>query len=62
MMMRKHASHTVRRNLNGKVSWTALTQVLIDAGLPELADNLKDVLMLLRPESQLENLFGRPMR
>ena len=33
-------------NLNGKVSWTALTQALIDAGLPELADNLKDVLML----------------
>ena len=33
-------------NLNGEVSWTALTQALIDAGLPELADNLKDVLLL----------------
>ena len=29
---------------NGEVSWIALTQALIDAGLPELADNLKDVL------------------
>ena len=31
---------------NGEVSWTALTQALIDAGLPELADNVKDVLDL----------------
>ena len=31
---------------NGEVSWTALTQALIDAGLPELADSLKDVLNL----------------
>ena len=29
---------------NGEVSWTAFTQALIDAGLPELADNLKDIL------------------
>ena len=29
---------------NGEVSWTAFTQALIDAGLPELADSLKDVL------------------
>ena len=27
----------------GEVSWTAFTQALIDAGLPELADTLKDV-------------------
>jgi hypothetical protein len=27
---------------NSEVSWTALTQALIDAGLPELAYNLKD--------------------
>ena len=32
---------------NGEVSWTALTQALIDAGLPELADNLKDILNLI---------------
>ena len=31
---------------NGEVSWTAFTQALIDAGLPELAENLKDVLGL----------------
>ena len=31
---------------NGEVSWTALTQALINAGLPQLADNLKDVLNL----------------
>ena len=31
---------------NGEVSWTALTQALIDAGLPQLADSLKDVLNL----------------
>ena len=31
---------------NGEVSWTALTQALIDAGLPELADDVKDVLDL----------------
>ena len=31
---------------NGEVSWTAFTQALIDAGLPELADSLKDVLGL----------------
>ena len=31
---------------NGEVSWTAVSQALIDAGLPELADNLKDVLVL----------------
>ena len=29
---------------NGEVSWTALTQALIDSGLPELADSLKDIL------------------
>ena len=29
---------------NGEVSWTALTQAFIDAGLPELADSLKDIL------------------
>ena len=28
---------------NGEVSWTAFSQALIDAGLPELADSLKDV-------------------
>ena len=31
---------------NGEVSWTEFSQALIDAGLPELADNLKDVLVL----------------
>ncbi|MCG8625273.1 MAG: death domain-containing protein [Proteobacteria bacterium] len=31
---------------NGEVSWTALTQALIDAGLPQLADSLKDILNL----------------
>ena len=31
---------------NGEVSWTAFTQALIDAGLPELGDSLKDVLRL----------------
>ena len=31
---------------HGEVSWTAFSQALIDAGLPELADSLKDVLML----------------
>ena len=31
---------------NGEVSWTAFSQALIDAGLPELADSLKDVLVL----------------
>ena len=31
---------------NGEVSWTAFTQALIDAGLPELADSLKDILVL----------------
>ena len=30
----------------GEVSWTVLSQALIDAGLPELADSLKDVLQL----------------
>ena len=29
---------------NGEVSWTALIQALIDAGLPLLADNLKAIL------------------
>ena len=29
---------------NGEVSWTVLSQALIDAGLPDLADSLKDVL------------------
>ena len=29
---------------NGEVSWTAFTQALIDAGLPELADSLKTFL------------------
>ena len=29
---------------NGEESWTALTQALIDAGLPELADNIKGIL------------------
>ena len=29
-----------------EVSWTAFSQALIDAGLPELADSLKDVLVL----------------
>ena len=29
---------------NGEVSWTALTQAFIDAGLPQLADSLRDVL------------------
>ena len=28
---------------DGEVSWTALTQAFINAGLPELADSLKDV-------------------
>ena len=31
---------------NVQVSWTTFTQALIDAGLPELADNLKDVFVL----------------
>ena len=31
---------------NGEVSQTAFTQALIDAGLPELADSLKGVLVL----------------
>ena len=31
---------------NGEVSWTAFIQALIDAGLPDLADSLKDVLQL----------------
>ena len=31
---------------NGEVSWTALTQALIDAGLLQLADSLKEVLEL----------------
>ena len=31
---------------NGEVSWTAFSQALVDAGLPELADSLKDVLKL----------------
>ena len=31
---------------NGEVSWTALTQALIDAGLPQLADEVKDILRL----------------
>ena len=31
---------------NGEVSWIAFTQALTDAGLPELADSLKDVLGL----------------
>ena len=30
----------------GEVTWTAFTQALVDAGLPELADSLKDVLVL----------------
>ena len=29
---------------NGEVSWTALTQALIDAGLPHLADSVQDIL------------------
>ena len=31
---------------NGEVSWTVFIQALIDAGLPDLADSLKDVLQL----------------
>ena len=31
---------------NGEVSWTALTQALIDAGLPQLADDVKDIFRL----------------
>ena len=31
---------------NDEVSWTVLSQALIDAGLPDLADSLKDVLQL----------------
>ena len=31
---------------DGEVSWTAFTQALIDAGLSELADSVKDVLVL----------------
>ena len=31
---------------NGEVSWTVLSRALIDAGLPDLADSLKDVLIL----------------
>ena len=30
---------------NGEVSWTAFIQALIDAGLPELADSLKDIMV-----------------
>ena len=30
----------------GEVSWTTLVQGMITAGLPELADNLKDILKL----------------
>ena len=30
---------------NGEVSWTAFSQTLIDAGLPELADSLKDIVL-----------------
>ena len=33
-------------NNHGDVSWTAFSQALIDAGIPELADSLKDALML----------------
>ena len=29
---------------NGEISWTALKQAMSDAGLPELADSLKDIL------------------
>ena len=31
---------------NGEVSWTVFIQALIDAGLLELADNLKDLSLL----------------
>ena len=31
---------------NGEVSWIVFIQALIDAGLPDLADSLKDVLQL----------------
>ena len=31
---------------NGEVSWTALIQALIDSGLPELADSVKDICFL----------------
>ena len=30
---------------NGEVSWTALTQALIDAGLPELADSVQNIIL-----------------
>ena len=30
----------------GEVTWTAFTQALVDAGLLELADSVKDVLVL----------------
>ena len=30
---------------NGEVSWTALTQAFIDAGLPELADSIQNVIL-----------------
>ena len=33
-------------NAGAEVSWTAFTQALVNAGLPELADSLKDVLVL----------------
>ena len=33
---------------NGEVSWTAFSQALIDAGLPELADSLKDVSLVYK--------------
>ena len=33
-------------NACAEVSWTAFTQALVDAGLPELADSLKDMLVL----------------
>ena len=31
---------------NGEVSWTAFSQALIDTGLPELADSLRNILGL----------------
>ena len=31
---------------DGEVSWTAFTQALNNAGLPELADSVKDVIVL----------------
>jgi hypothetical protein len=48
--MTKHSDHdeeacremlaTWLEGNNGEVSWTALTQALIDAGLPEVADSV----------------------